>query len=194
MKKRSQPFLEPITSSVKRKKFAVYDIESKDGASRTVPGFTRPFLVGVYDPLRKFYECFRDEEHLRGRAWQERAILPGGCIDKTMSFLLTHPFRGYNIYAHNGGSFDHLFMLRWLRMHEEEFCFEVVPVQSSIQCIRVWKRPDDPDDKIVDRWTFLDSMKLLPMAWSERARRSVSRARWCRISPRTRTTRTGRCT
>lgn len=155
-------FLEPLTGRVKRKPFATVDIESKDGDSQEA-GFTRPFLIGVYDAQRREYVEFRDEPHLASRDWKTRYFDPGGCVDKTLSFLLSPQFRGYNIYAHNGGSFDHLFWLAWLRRHMDEFMFEVVPVQSSIQKIDVWRIPDDPDDPIRDRWTFLDSMKLLPM-------------------------------
>jgi len=155
-------FLEPLTSRVKRKPFATVDIESKDGDS-PLAGFTRPFLIGVYDAQRRDYVEFRDEPHLASRNWKTRYYDPGGCVDKTLAFLLSPQFRGYNIYAHNGGSFDHLFWLAWLRKHMDEFMFEVVPVQSSIQKIEVWRIPDDPDEPIKDRWTFLDSMKLLPM-------------------------------
>ena len=155
-------FLEPLTGTIKRKKFLTLDIESKHNDTQKA-GFTRPFLVGVYDPSSGEYHEFRDEPHLAERPWQERHILPGGCIDKTLSFLLTRNFRGRNIYAHNGGNFDHLFLLAWLRRHLDEFAFEVIPVQSSIQVIRVWRLPDGPDEPIKDRWEFLDSIKLLPM-------------------------------
>lgn len=155
-------FLEPLVGKVKRKPFVAVDIESKDGAS-DLAGFTRPFLIGSYDPQTRSYVEFRDEPHLRSRDWKTRYYAPGGCVDKMLTFLLSPQFRGHNIYAHNGGSFDHLFWLAWLRLHLDEFGFEVVPVQSSIQKIEVWRLPDDPDDPIKDRWTFLDSMKLLPM-------------------------------
>lgn len=155
-------FLEPITGTVKRKRFAVFDIESKADDTQEA-GFTRPFMVGVYDPVRDEYEEFRDEPHLGMRDWTVRYWLPGGCIDKLLNYLLTPKFKGWVFYAHNGGNFDHLFLLSWLRSHSDEFGFEIVPVQSSIQSLRVWRLPDDPEDPIRERWEFLDSMKLLPM-------------------------------
>jgi hypothetical protein len=162
--KRSQDFLEPLSGRIKRKKFVVVDIESKDGDTQ-VAGFTRPFLIGAYDPKRKHYEEFRDEKHLLSRDWKQRGLAPGGCIDKTMQYLLSsHHFVNHNIYAHNGGGFDHLFWLRWLRMHDDEYGFEIVPVQSSIQALKVWRLPEREDDPIRDRWTFLDSFKLFPAA------------------------------
>lgn len=155
-------FLEPLSSKVKRTRFAIVDIESKDGDSQR-PGFTRPFLIGVYDSERREYVEFRDEPHLLTRDWTERAVLPGGCIDKTMSYLMSPLFKNYNIYAHNGGSFDHLFWLEWLRRHQDEYGFEVVPVQSSIQVIKVWMQPQDEETEVRQHAAFLDSMKLLPM-------------------------------
>jgi hypothetical protein len=158
----SMDFLEPLTGAPKRKKFCTVDIESKDEDSRWKAGFTRPFLIGTYDPLRKLYAEFGDEACLRDTPWQERALGPGGCIGKVMAYLLSPAFVGYTIYAHNGGSFDHLFWLRWLRLHDDEYGFEVIPVQSSIQIIKVWRLPENAEDPIKERWTFLDSMKLFP--------------------------------
>lgn len=157
----SRDFLEPLTGTVKRKKFCVVDIESKKDDTQEA-GFTRPFLVGTYDPTEDEYVQFRNLPHLADRDWWERHILPGGCVDQFLNYVLSKRFVGYNIYAHNGGSFDHLFWLAWLTMHRDEFEFEVVPVQSSIQKIEVWRRPE-AGGKIKERWTFLDSMKLLPM-------------------------------
>ena len=158
----SRDFLEPLTASVKRKKFCVVDIESKRDDTQEA-GFTRPFLVGTYDPTADEYVQFRNLPHLANRDWWERHILPGGCVDQFLNYILTKRFKDYNIYAHNGGSFDHLFWLAWLTKHSDEFGYEVVPVQSSIQKIDVWRKPSEPGGKIKEKWTFLDSMKLLPM-------------------------------
>ena len=159
--KESRDFLEPLTGTLKRKLFATVDIESKAGDTQKA-GFTRPFMVGTYDPQRDLYHEFRDEPHLRVRNWEERASLPGGCVDKTLSYLLSSAFNGYTFYAHAGGSFDHLFWLNWLRQHDDEYGFEVIPVQSSIQAIKVWRIPEEPEDPIKERWLFLDSFKLFP--------------------------------
>lgn len=166
----ARDFLEPIISKIKRKRFLVYDIESKSEDTQS-PGFTRPFLVGLFDPSKvkepnEGYQEFRDEPHLRSRPWQTRHILPGGCMDKLLSVILTKEYSGCAFYAHNGGNFDHLFALTWLQEHRfprGEYDFEVVPVQSSIITIRVWRVPEDPEEPIKDRWEFLDSMKLMPM-------------------------------
>lgn len=163
------PFLSPLTGPVRRKNFAVFDIESKHEDTQQA-GFTRPFLVGFYDPQSLSYDEYRDEEHLRVRDWHRRHISPGGCIDKLLTRLLTKKYKGYVFYAHNGGNFDHLFLLAWLREHMDEFGFEVVPVQSSIQVIRVWRLPERPEDPIKERWEFHDSMKLMPMGLEKAAK------------------------
>jgi hypothetical protein len=143
------------------------DIESKHNASSKKAGFTRPFMVGIFDPndgVEGVYVEYVDEPHLKKRPWQARHYLPGGCVDKAMNYMLQDKFLGYSFYAHNGGNFDHLFWLHWLRLHQDEFGFEIIPVQSSIQIIRVWRNPESPDETVKDAWTFLDSAKLMPMS------------------------------
>lgn len=165
-------FLEPIIGEVKRRSFCVFDIESKDGDTQ-VMGFTRPFLVGFYDAARgpdDGYEEYRNESHLQNRSWERRHCDPGGCIDKLLTRCLTTQYKGYAFYAHNGGSFDFLFLLTWLREHRDEYEFEVVPVQSSIQTIRVWRLPEDPEKPITEKWEFLDSFKLMPMSLDKAAK------------------------
>lgn len=155
-------YLDPLRSKVKRRQFVTYDIESKHDDTQRA-GFTRPFLVGLYDPKAGRYQEFRDEAHLSARPWYRRHVDPGGCIDKFLTVFLTKKYAGSIAYAHNAGSFDALFLLTWLQEHRDEYGFEVVPVQSSIQVIRVWRVPESPDHPIRERWDFLDSMKLLPM-------------------------------
>ena len=171
-----KPFLDAITTTPKRRRFVVVDIESKDGDTQT-PGFTRPFLVGLYDPDEDRYQEFRDLPHLRTRPWEKRHMLPGGCIEQFMNAVLTKEHSGKVIYAHNGGSFDYLFMLAWLRDHRDEFEFEVVPIQSSIQVIRVRRREPEEDRRKptkrrgkAQRWEFLDSMRLMPMGLDRAAK------------------------
>ena len=142
---RSRDMLEPIRSKRKTKRFSIIDLESKDGDTQR-PGFTRPFLVGLLDVQNEEYHEFRDEPHLRKRSWERRHIDPGGCIDKLMSVILTPEFAGSSFYAHNGGGFDWLFLLTWLREHQDEYGFEVMPIQSTIQVIRVWRKEEDEDE------------------------------------------------
>jgi hypothetical protein len=175
---KEREFLKPLSSKRRRrrKEFVAIDLESKDGDSQS-PGFTRPFLVGMYDPKKEEYQEFRDEPHLRSRPWDERHALPGGCVDKLLSVALTRRYRGKIFYAHNGGSFDWLFLLAWLERHRDEYGFEIIPVQSSIQVLRVWKKVKESEEKKKSKkkpaklsWEFLDSMKLLPMGLDRAAK------------------------
>lgn len=179
-------FLEPLRvtltddgcpAPVKIKPFGVIDIESKAGDTQEA-GFTRPFLVGFLDvaratgslpavkrgeKMRDPYLAFRDEPHLKDRPWRYRHMQPGGCIDKLFALILNEDYNGYNFYAHYGGGFDYLHFTTWLTAHRDEFGFEIIPVQSSIQVLRVWRIPEDPVDPIRESWDFLDSHKILPM-------------------------------
>jgi len=69
--------------------------------------------------------------------------------------------KGTNIYAHNGGKFDHLFLLGWLREHRDTFSFEIASVQARIQRLDVWPRFKKKKEGF---WSFLDSVSLLPMS------------------------------
>lgn len=112
--------------------------------------------------------------------WSMQHLVKGGCVDRFMVWVLeTLPsiiesqcsygdgrkkkkkdrgFKGLTIYAHNGGSFDYLHFLPWLVMHMDDYEFEIIPVQSSIQEIQVKRRGEKKA-----LWFFRDSMKLLPM-------------------------------
>jgi hypothetical protein len=150
----------------------VYDLESKDGPTQK-PGFTRVFLAGVYDG--DTFTSFRNVGQYHETTWEERghkhknpgssvhpweraAIEDGGCIDQCMRHLLSSAHRGAYIYAHNGGGFDHLHVLPWLRARTAEFAWKVIPVQSAIQVLTVQNRVSK------QTWKFLDSYRLLPMS------------------------------
>jgi hypothetical protein len=165
-KKIESAFLEPLTSSVQRKRFIVYDIESKSDDTQT-GGFTRPFVVGMHDG--NAYLAFRNEAKVTHFPWETRHYMKGGCIDLLMRCLLTKQNSGCNIFAHNGGNFDHLFLLAWIRRHHTEFGFEVTPVQSSIQKLEVWKKEKGKPRGECEHWTFLDSVRLLPMSLAKAA-------------------------
>lgn len=143
-----------LTKKPRSTPFIVLDIESKDGESRTEPGFTRPFMVGVYDGAT--YVEFRDDDPNSGE-WDTRYFMPGGCVYKALRYILQRKYRGHHIYAHNAGRFDYLFLLPALMQLESfGFTFEIIPVSSSIQVMDV-KKGDA-------RFRFLDSVKLIPAA------------------------------
>lgn len=168
-KKKGSSDLTPLKGEVHRKNFLVLDIESKDGDTQDA-GFTRPFMVGVYDGTT--YHSFFDDPLLEGqeRDWERRYFQAGGCVDKALRFILQRKYRGYHIYAHNAGRFDYLFFLAWLMITgtNEGWNFGVVPVSSAIQVIDVWEKRST-DERKGDRIRFLDSMKLIPTSLKKAA-------------------------
>lgn len=151
--------LSPLTGPVVTSPFLTLDIESKDGSSRTKAGFTRPFLVGVYDG--ESYHEFRDLHPTKGR-WQTRYFWEDGCVAQALRHVLSDAYSGYRIYAHNAGRFDYLFFLSWLMEEGERlgYRFSIIPVSSSIQLLDVWKL--GPDGRKAQTWRFLDSIRLIP--------------------------------
>lgn len=152
--------LTPLEGEIKRKQFLVLDIESKDGGSQKA-GFTRPFMVGVYDSSQfiPFFDTNPDYH------WDERYYSEGGCVDRAMRHILSYRFRGRHIYAHNAGRFDYLFLLPWLMGEGERlgYKFSIIPVSSSIQVLDVWR-----GNKWA-KWRFLDSYKLIPTSLQKAA-------------------------
>jgi hypothetical protein len=159
-------FLTPLKRAPKRKRFCTFDLESKDGPTQ-LAGFTRPFMAGFYDGVkyRAFYDTLpmsRRPWDIAQRTWKEAHLEKRhGCIDKLCRTMFQNDLSGAVFYAHNGGTFDHLFILPWLARHRHEgYSFTVIPVQSTIQAVRVERKIG----KKRLQWTLLDSMRLLPMS------------------------------
>jgi hypothetical protein len=140
--------LRPLTRSRKMGQYFVFDLESKDGLS-SAAGFTRPFLVGVYDGEK--FRAFRDRATPMtvDDYWS-----PGGCIDSFMRWVLTKKHVGLSFYAHNGGRFDFLHLMPWLEA--EGYDFTIIPIASSILLLSVVV----PGHQKPIR--FVDSLKLMP--------------------------------
>lgn len=151
----------PLTGKVKRRNFLTVDVESKDGDSQRA-GFTRPFMVGVYDGEK--YVAFFNQDN--DGPWEENYWKPGGCVDKAMRYICQKKYRGWNIFAHNGGRFDYLHFLSWLMDEGERrgFKFTIVPVASSIQVLDVWR------GEKWNKFRFVDSVKLIPLKLDDAAK------------------------
>lgn len=172
-------YLTPLTGPPKDKSFAVFDIESKEGDSQKA-GFTRPFMVGFY--AGDHYISFRDEPQLSSASWYGRCTRRGGCVDKLMQHLLgdnpkrKSPFAGMDIYAHNMGSFDGLFLPAWLEQNHQWVSYKIMPVTGRIQSIEIWrcnphryradlesrKRADKKDREQFGVIRILDSFRIMP--------------------------------
>ena len=125
----------PKKHSPPDKPFEVYDIE-------TTTDLTKCFLVGWYDGTnyRKWESQLLPPEH------------PDSAISQFCVWYFERKPKG-PIYAHNGGNFDHLFVLRWLLTHMPKAKVEFIPTQSSILLMTVW---------IGNRkYEFRDSMRLM---------------------------------
>jgi hypothetical protein len=154
-------YLQPLSGARKRRKFLVFDIESKDGGGQRA-GFTRPFMVGVYDGS----EYFEFRDRTKGGHPYERYFNEGGCVAQAMLCMLRRRYAGRFIYAHNAGNFDFLHLLPWLMGPGERlgYRFRLIPVASSIQLLDVWH----VRHKCV--WRFVDSYKLMPSALDKLAK------------------------
>lgn len=129
--------MRPLTGKIKPVRFAVVDLETKDGDTQA-KGFTRPFLAGYYDGVRPTIFYGND------------------CVDVMLRFLLLPEKDGMTFFAHFGGAFDWLHFLPALAL--SGFSFEIMTVSSKIQCLRV--KPHKDSHK--KGWTFLDSYQLIP--------------------------------
>ncbi len=143
-------YLTPLTADIKRRPFATFDLESKDGESKTLPGFTRVFLAGFYDG--ESYESIRGND----------------CIGDLLCHMLQPKYLGWHLYAHNGGRFDFLHLLPWLASNgrSQGFRFCAIPAGKSggIQILDIWKVNKAGKKSGKGKWRLLDSIKLIPLA------------------------------
>jgi hypothetical protein len=125
----------PSARETKPRGYEVYDLETSTDLKNV-------FLAGWYDGREYRY-------------W-ESALLPPDHPDSAVAQFCTWYFsrkRTLPIYAHNGGNFDHLFVLKWLLANLPQASVECVPTQSSILLMTV---------KVSGRrYEFRDSMRLM---------------------------------
>jgi hypothetical protein len=101
------------------------------------------YLVGFFDGT--LYRYFESEP------------LPPTDFGSAISQFCMWYFSGRNrcaVYAHNGGNFDHLFVLRWLLTFKPESTIEFVPTQSSVLLMTVTIGKQ--------KYEFRDSFRLMP--------------------------------
>lgn len=99
-----------------------------------------PLAIGVLLPNGEYRE-FTDEP-----------------IRQFGNFALKSRYRNHKFVCHNGGGYDHGFILDYLT--DEEYCndvydFEVLQTNGKLFYIKVWDEQDKPR-------TFQDSLKLMP--------------------------------
>lgn len=149
--------MNPRKASPSKRNWLVLDIEAKDGMTQA-GGFTRPFLVGVFDG--QTYQSFRDSSPpiTIDDYWS-----PGGCVDLAMRHLLRREHRGRICYSHFGGRFDFLHLMPWVQAEcrREGYQWEILPLSSSLHMLTITQR----DGR--DVWKFVDSGRLIPVRLSD---------------------------
>lgn len=159
--------LRRLQGEPKVRKFATLDIETRK--------WVEPYAVGFYDGTS--YVDFLDYTF----KWK--------AVDDALTHVLRPQYAGYWIYAHNGGNFDFTFLLNRLittKRFRQQYTVDIIPIGSTVVTFTVIeidpgvhykdcpaaehgckgckpKRVDNRDQK----WTFVDSARLLPMTLEE---------------------------
>lgn len=135
-------FLFPLSRKKPPNKLhCVYDIE-------TLPSLDKVFLVGFYDGT--YYKYFESPPM--------RPEQDGSAVDQFMKWILgRHEYYNCWIWAHNGGSFDSLYITSWLSKHPRIESVELIPIQSSILSLTIPAGSISGKKKL----HFLDSYRLM---------------------------------
>lgn len=138
--------LEKLTGATKRRKVAVFDIETYTDAFKDEQAQVHPFALGFDDG--RIYKLFEGPD----------------CAKDFLNFVLSKRYRGYWIYAHYGGGFDFRFLLHALTAGSffQDYRIELIPIGSAI--VRI----DIEDKRSKWKWTFLDSYRLAPLPLGSR--------------------------
>lgn len=158
----SSVLLQRLRGGVKVRRYATIDIEATQ--------WVNAYAVGFYD----------------GREYAD--FIGKNCIGDALDAILIPKYAGLWIYAHNGGNYDFLFFLRRLLDGEmrERYRVDITPIGSGIICFEVHERDQGahldgcdgrhcpgcetkriPKTRVPLKWTFVDSVKLMPLPLSE---------------------------
>jgi len=126
-----QNVLMPLNKKIKPMKYCVFDIESEE--------WIKPFAVGFYD------------------GEQEPIIFEGfDCVKKFLDYFLSHRYRNWVCFAHNGGKYDFNFIVDCLKNNFKEFHLKLIISNSRILRIKIYNYDYSK------KWIFSDSFSLLP--------------------------------
>lgn len=130
--------LKPLTTRNKRKPFSTFDIE-------TTTDLKKVYLAGYYNG-KEF------------RFWESIPLPPEDPASPITQFLRWYLKLATNrvVYAHNGGNFDAVFILKCLLSNFPEYSAEIIPSQSTILKLTITKTGEK------FKWVFLDSARTLP--------------------------------
>ncbi len=191
-KRRSEKYLAPLNGKIKKRRLVTFDIESKDGDTQE-RGFTRPFLVDFFDGEnhhefrndpgmeRIQWETRHIEKGGCIDKFMRWLLALDGCKFCNYTYRLRDALRGgrgcqhckehrakycskmCDIYSHNGGRFDELFLIGWLLKHRKELRFEVTSAGGRIQKLEI-EPCGGKGPKSSLKWVFLDSAALIPLS------------------------------
>ncbi len=139
--KLTHTYLKPLTSKIRNRQFATFDLE-------TSTDLVCCYLAGFYDgETYRYFESpmLKPEE-------------PNSAVDQFLTWLTStgRTYKSHWLYAHNGGNFDFLYVLRWFLNRPDDYSLEITPVQSSILALTVRSKTDEQV-----KWSFVDSYKLM---------------------------------
>ena len=139
---KARRFLTPLSGARKVRRYATYDIE-------TTPDLQRVYLLGFFDG--ESYRYFESEPTF--------PELDGSAVDRFLTWLFGEPnYCGWWLYAHNGGNFDALYLIRWLLERQDRYRLEVTPVQATVLCLEVMEKTENREPR---KWIFIDSLRLM---------------------------------
>ncbi len=157
----STEVLRRLIGDPKPHRYAVLDIEAR--------AWVHPYAVGILG--NGIYKQTDGEDR---------------CIADALDHVLVPEFAGQWIYAHNGGNYDFLFLVRELLKPKftGKYRVELTPVGSTIIRVDVIEGANGRhrkgcEDKLcpgcadkrtkekLQKWSFLDSAKLMPIALAE---------------------------
>jgi hypothetical protein len=157
--------LRRLTGELKKRRFAVIDIEARK--------WVNPYAVGFLDG-KTYVDFITDDD---------------SCIGDALVHILTPAYAGYWIYAHNGGNYDFLFLVKALLHNKKlrsKYFVELTPIGSCVVRMDVTERAANlhelgcsipgckgcapKTDKSTGsklKWTFVDSARLMPLPLKE---------------------------
>lgn len=154
--------LRPLYGKKEEKQIVAFDIETNALREAEEDVEIIPYSAGVYDGTAYFDFISELHEGAGGKF--------SPCLIAALDHLLTPKYANHWIYAHNGGNFDFIFVMRVLLRSphfRKRFRISVTLAGSSILQIEA-RRPHKGDATKTARrakgqlkWTFVDSVKLI---------------------------------
>ena len=128
------------TKGKRQIKFAVFDIETTDN-------WVTPYALGFYYKDKNNNEIYK-------------SFLGKDCIYSFLKYIISHRFRSYRIYAHNGGRFDFNFLLDVIRYLD--YPFKIVCQGSRIIQLKIYQNKNyEKNVESRNSTTLIDSFPLL---------------------------------